>query len=244
MTDRCCIAAGKARPPVSTTDILTCCTSCGDGCDGGYPLRAWQYWATNGVVTGGSYGSGEGCQPYCIGPHGPDMEYGDVMKLKCRQSCENQTDKYYKSKTYGKQCKRFRESKMAAVQLDMMKNGPMTASFDVPADFLLYESGVYQPHSDDIVGGHCVTLIGWGVADGQKYWLAKNSWGTDWGEQGFFRFIRSKNVCSFEKEIECAMSDMSRGQNGGKEKSGKGKSQFPRGRGSWPKNRKRISRHS
>lgn len=33
-------------------------------------------------------------------------------------------------------------------------------------------------------GGHAVKLLGWGVDQGVPYWLAANSWNTDWGEDG------------------------------------------------------------
>lgn len=37
---------------LSVNDLLSCCGfMCGDGCDGGYPLRAWQYFVQNGIVT-------------------------------------------------------------------------------------------------------------------------------------------------------------------------------------------------
>lgn len=34
---------------------------------------------------------------------------------------------------------------------------------------------------------HAVIITGWGVSGGQEYWIVKNSWGTGWGENGYFR---------------------------------------------------------
>lgn len=37
---------------LSANDLLACCGfMCGDGCDGGYPYRAWKYFEVDGVVT-------------------------------------------------------------------------------------------------------------------------------------------------------------------------------------------------
>jgi C1A family cysteine protease len=63
--------------------------------------------------------------------------------------------------------------------------GPVTGCFIVYSDFFAYRSGVYRHVSGEQVGGHCVALIGYD--DSQNCWIAKNSWGTGWGENGFFR---------------------------------------------------------
>ncbi|MDQ6884384.1 MAG: hypothetical protein M3077_09160 [Candidatus Dormibacteraeota bacterium] len=63
--------------------------------------------------------------------------------------------------------------------------GPMSACFDVYADFFAYKSGVYSYVTGDKVGGHCVEIVGFD--DGQGCWICKNSWGAGWGDSGFFR---------------------------------------------------------
>ncbi|CAN0580812.1 unnamed protein product, partial [Ectocarpus sp. 12 AP-2014] len=61
-----------------------------------------------------------------------------------------------------------------------------------------YEGGV---HTAQVTGNltvadvnHDVEVTGWGVtSDGVKFWQARNSWGTFWGEQGFFKIQRGVN---------------------------------------------------
>lgn len=64
-------------------------------------------------------------------------------------------------------------------------NGPVSACFVVYQDFFSYKSGVYTHVTGSQAGGHCVTIVGYD--DNPGYWICKNSWGTNWGEQGFFR---------------------------------------------------------
>jgi cathepsin B len=63
----------------------------------------------------------------------------------------------------------------------------METGFNVYADFMNYESGVYYHVSGALEGGHAVKIVGWGVEDGLDYWLCANSWNTTWGLKGFFK---------------------------------------------------------
>ena len=56
-----------------------------------------------------------------------------------------------------------------------------------------YKSGIYQYTSGKYLGGHSVVIIGWGIENGIKYWIVQNSWGENWGENGYFR-IKMKEL--------------------------------------------------
>ncbi|NOZ86883.1 MAG: hypothetical protein GXP49_11560, partial [Deltaproteobacteria bacterium] len=63
---------------------------------------------------------------------------------------------------------------------------PVPVSLAVYSDFRFYKSGVYMESQDATIEGyHAVSLIGWNEKD--QAWIVKNSWGPDWGENGFFR---------------------------------------------------------
>jgi len=63
-------------------------------------------------------------------------------------------------------------------------NRPIICGFIVYGDFQNYAGGVYEPLPDQsALGGHMVIIVGYD--DSQSCWIAKNSWGTEWGESGF-----------------------------------------------------------
>jgi C1A family cysteine protease len=63
--------------------------------------------------------------------------------------------------------------------------GALVACFTVYDDFYYYNSGVYHHVSGEVVGGHCVSIVGYD--DDAGCWICKNSWGEFWGESGYFR---------------------------------------------------------
>jgi C1A family cysteine protease len=86
--------------------------------------------------------------------------------------------------------------------------GPLTACFVVFADFWNYTGGVYRHVTGEAEGGHAISIIGYD--DGQSCWICRNSWGTGWGESGFFRIaygeceIDTWQVCGVQGIVESA----------------------------------------
>jgi cathepsin C len=80
---------------------------------------------------------------------------------------------------------------------ELNERGPVMVSLKGPQlgdDFMFYSDGVYTGESKpnpDATGGHAVLLIGYGEEDKTPYWIVQNSWGADWGEDGYVRMSRS-----------------------------------------------------
>merc|ERR1719378_735885 len=97
---------------------------------------------------------------------------------------------------------------------ELYQKGPLSAGIEPADDFMFYDSGIYQSatapdltHHNPAVGewervDHAIVLVGWGIGTdlekNVKYWTLQNSWGPDWGEDGFFRMARGINDSGIE----------------------------------------------
>uniref|UniRef100_A0AC11C005 Cathepsin C n=1 Tax=Ovis aries TaxID=9940 RepID=A0AC11C005_SHEEP len=155
------------------------------GCEGGFPyLIAGKYAQDFGLVE-------EDCFPYT----------GTDSPCKLKEGCFRyySSEYHYVGGFYG-------GCNEALMKLELVQRGPMAVAFEVYNDFLHYRQGVYHhtglrdPFNPFELTNHAVLLVGYGTdaASGLDYWIVKNSWGTSWGEDGYFRIRRGTDECAIE----------------------------------------------
>lgn len=150
---------------------LLSCDSQNRGCNGGDIDSAWQYIQREGLVS-------EICFPY--------QADGTV---NCQSRCSNEAP--LKSSS---QCLL---NSLSAIRREIFLNGPVVAPLFLVNDFLIYRTGLYQemPTATQLSNKnrnriiHAVKIIGWGTMEGKPYWLIENSWGEDWGENGYAKVV-------------------------------------------------------
>lgn len=215
-SDRKCIATdGKLQSSFSGLDTLSCCKgTCGNGCEGGYPSRAWQWLVSTGVVTGGSYTNKTGCKPYFWTERGhnycsPDATT-DCPTPPCSEACQSGYNVQYSQDKHKAKTAYTVPQDVNEIMQHIYTDGSLEAAFDVYDDFFHYSGGVYQHDpSSEYAGGHAVRVIGWGTDSGTPYWLVANSWGDDWGLSGFFKILRGSDECGFEEAMVAGTVDNS-----------------------------------
>lgn len=98
------------------------------------------------------------------------------------------------------------------IKLEILSNGPVISAFLVYNDYYFFDAkkSIYI-HTDDgslPIGGHAVEIVGWGEEDGIKYWWIKNTWGVEYGMNGYFRFLRGTNMCHIEQNVHGFFPDL------------------------------------
>ena len=77
------------------------------------------------------------------------------------------------------------EHDIESIKNALIEHGPLVLCIFFWEDFYYYRGGVYEHRWGERAGGHVVTLVGYD--DSNQCWILKNSWGTKWGENGWFR---------------------------------------------------------
>jgi C1A family cysteine protease len=140
----------------------------GGGCETGWqPMSAVSFLKSKGVPD-------EACFPYESGAMGKDAA--------CTSTCSNAAAR--SEKIVEGTMPSFFFPNPAAVK-EALKKGPLMATMRVHEDFVFYKGGVYKHTTGKALGGHAIMLVGYN--DAEKYWILQNSWGEEWGENGYFR---------------------------------------------------------
>jgi len=155
--------------------------SCGGGsCDYGWNTSpALNYLKQFGAPT-------ESCYPY--------RAMDNYSGAPCVETCENWQMEARELSDWG-----WVNSGSELQIKNALMNGSVPAYLTVYSDFFAYSSGVYVRTSDHVEGGHIIAIVGWD--DGENCWICKNSWGEDWGEDGWFRIRKGTDEADIEASI-------------------------------------------
>ncbi|KAF0692571.1 Aste57867_16383 [Aphanomyces stellatus] len=179
--------------------VLLNCELESQGCHGGDGLSAYRYIHDNGIPD-------EGCQRYLATGH--DVGNTCTPIDECR-NCEPDKgcfaqpsfDKYYVSEFGAVNG----EEKMKA---EIFARGPIVCGVAVSKEFLDYTGGVIDDKTGATDIDHDIAIVGWGVDEhGTPYWVGRNSWGTYWGEDGWFRLRRGTNNLGVETDCQFGVPD-------------------------------------
>lgn len=197
LQDRICIATNGVIKPELSGQYLTSCDGGSFGCQGGFTTGAYNFINKNGIVT-------EECIPYLMGTcKHPGCSLWPTPQ--CNHTCDPTSGLNFESVKYYSGTPYTTARNERAIQLELMKNGPVTAVFETFEDIAVYKSGVYS-HLEGVGQGlHAIKIVGWGVwENGAKYWIIVNSWNHDYGMDGLLLIKRGTNECGIESEIVSA----------------------------------------
>ncbi|XP_067871953.1 cathepsin K-like [Heterodontus francisci] len=163
----------KQYVDLSVQNIIDCSDEYNNyGCNGGLPYRAFEYIRDNGIESDQSY------------------PYQAKKNSKCLFSSS-------KSITKINTFKRFKHNTEKQLTQMVASVGPISVLVHSSLDsWIFYKSGIFDNVKCNIDNiDHAVVLVGYVDEHPEGYWIIKNSWGTSWGENGYMRMVKGKNMC-------------------------------------------------
>jgi cathepsin F/cysteine peptidase B len=153
--------------------LVQCSSKDGNhGCQGGLMDNAFKWTIANGGI------AAEDTYPYTS---------GSGQTGTCDQSKESPIAAKFSSIKDISQS----EDQMAAF---VGTSGPLSIAVDAAKGWQTYKGGIMTTCTGKQLD-HGVLAVGFGSDNGQDYWIVKNSWNTNWGEEGYIRLARGSNQC-------------------------------------------------
>ncbi|KAL6544847.1 hypothetical protein OROMI_023709 [Orobanche minor] len=150
---------------LSEQELLDCDTSLNRGCNGGTINYAFDFITHNGLSSDYEY------------------PYKGFVNGTCR--ARGTTNAAIKIKGY-----KSVPFKSESALLIAVAKQPVSVAIDSSGpEFQFYSKGVFNGVCGTELD-HGVAVVGYGEDNGIKYWLVKNSWGPEWGEEGYIKLQR------------------------------------------------------
>ncbi|CAI5461919.1 unnamed protein product [Closterium sp. Yama58-4] len=197
LSDRVALMRNNAFPQINLAPqvIVNCVTGGGsNGCYGGDPTAVYAWAMENGIPD-------ESCANY-------EARNKECSRINTCFDC-SPDGACHAIKKYPRVY--VEEHGTVQGEADMMAEiaarGPIACGIAVNDDFYKnYKGGIYNDTTGFLDVDHVITVGGWGTSpEGVKYWIARNSWGTYWGENGWFRIVRGTNNLAIESGCDWAV---------------------------------------
>ena len=188
------------------------------GCIGNTLLDAWEYLYVRGTVT-------QKCVPYVSSLKNYDLTDSDVTEIAEGVSCTSITGIYGDNCVNGLPARFYRTANIyyiagtlkysgseENIRSKIYEWGPVSTGMRIYPDFYTFDAKneIYKWNGKGpLISGHAIMLVGWGVENGVKYWIAQNSWGKDWGDKGYFKILRGVNEVKIEENVISGSPDFS-----------------------------------
>eukprot|EP01090_Pellita_catalonica_P008282 TRINITY_DN18_c0_g2_i1.p1 TRINITY_DN18_c0_g2~~TRINITY_DN18_c0_g2_i1.p1 ORF type:complete len:326 (+),score=62.01 TRINITY_DN18_c0_g2_i1:25-1002(+) len=167
--------AGNSLTKLSMQQVVDCDTT-SYGCGGGWPYLAYAYLESAGGQD--SYAS----YPYTAENGQCVFKSADVVAKLSGWSYVTKDES---------------ESEMVSY---LVEHGPLSVCVDA-SSWQFYSSGVYMASDCSTSIDHCVEAIGYNTGASTPYWIIRNSWGTDWGLNGYMHLQYGKDACAVAQVV-------------------------------------------
>jgi C1A family cysteine protease len=172
------LQGNKPLTKLSVQQIVSCDTTDG-GCNGGDLPTAYKYvMSAGGLETEADY-------PYTSGG-------GDTGSCKFQNKIAATIDGFEYATTNRNE---------TAMQVYMQAHAPLAICVDA-GTWQFYTGGVVKNFCGKQLD-HCVQLVGWNTDSSSNipYWIVRNSWNTNWGEQGYIMSSAIKICVALPKKL-------------------------------------------
>lgn len=190
--DRMRIHTNAALPDiVLAPQVLVNCVS-GSTCHGGDPGAVYEYIRTQGIPD-------ETCAPYqaadltCT-PENICMNCGMDMKDPQKLCVAQKNYTTYYVAEHGQ------VNGTQNMMAEILARGPIACIVAVTPALEAYTGGIFNDTTGDKDPDHVVSVVGWGQEGNVPYWIVRNSWGTFWGEIGWFRIVQGVDNLGIESQ--------------------------------------------
>jgi len=176
-----CMATGTdctQLSPLAPQEIVDCDTV-DQGCDGGDPPTAYKFVISEGGM------EDESDYPYQAAD-GTCAFQASLSKI---------TISGFQYAT--------QNSDEPTMQQSLVTAGPLSICVDAEP-WQDYTSGVMMGSDCATTLDHCVELVGYDMTQSTPFWIVRNSWGMNWGENGYIRLQYGQDTCGCADEATYA----------------------------------------